>query len=347
MKKSVVLATAVMLAVPVCSFAAAWNVPTNVRIVQKSNTDTSGRIYGNIQSAINSITNASATNPYVVKVMPGVYDLGTGSLQMKEYVDLEGSGPEATLITSSNNNVDGGTCTIGTVLMANNTAVRNIKIENRAPDLGGAYQSIAALVFNNVVAKAEGVSVLTGSDTVAGGQNNGVCTYGSSAHAILNNVNVETHNNSGQSNPIEFMGGKVTLTNSKLSGYNTTGSVDIINNNFCDPNPGTVVVINSTLEATSPSIQGITDDGCAFAASISNSTMIFHGTGNNIAIATGQALSMDNTKIITDGGTYWYNIADPSKIKIVNSLLPGDRTNLTGAKLVNNYDENYNPIPNQ
>jgi pectin methylesterase-like acyl-CoA thioesterase len=97
------------------------------------------------RAALNSITNASATNPYVVKVMPGIYDLVTASLQMKEYVDLEGSGPENTIITSSNNNVDGGTCAVGTVLMANNSAIRNIKVVNTAPALGGDYIAVAAL----------------------------------------------------------------------------------------------------------------------------------------------------------------------------------------------------------
>jgi len=49
-------------------------------------------------NAVAGITNASATKPYVVKVEPGIYDLGTATLNMKSYVDIEGSGQRATII---------------------------------------------------------------------------------------------------------------------------------------------------------------------------------------------------------------------------------------------------------
>lgn len=344
----VVLITLICLST---SAFAAWNVPINHRIVQKTNVDNI-RVFTTIQAALDSIP-ASAptlTNPYVIKVMPGVYDLGTASLQMKEYVDLEGSGPDRTVITSSNNNVDGATCTVGTVLMANNTAIRNIKVVNSAPNLGGDYITVAALVFNNVEAKAEGLNVVTGSDTVPGGQNNGVCTYGVSAHAILNSVNIETHNNGGQSNAIQLMGGDVTLTNSTLAGFNGgAGSIDIINNNCQLPetqNTGTVTVINSKLEGTCSScgIQGITAE--QFSASVSNSVIALHGPFNGPFVTGDVNFSMENTKIITDL-TASYNLYDPSKVKVANSLLPGNRSGLAGTKLINCYDENYNPIPNQ
>ena len=67
----------------------------NLVIVAKSGGDFTSPI-----DAINSVTTASAANPFVVKVMPGVYDLGTSSLQMKEYVYLEGSGEDSTVITA-------------------------------------------------------------------------------------------------------------------------------------------------------------------------------------------------------------------------------------------------------
>lgn len=204
----IVMISAVLFSTTI--FAAAWNVPVNVRIVQKSNTDTNGRIYGTIQAAINSITNASATNPYLVKVMPGTYDLGTGSIQMKEYVDVEGSGPDSTIITTSNNNVDGYTCTVGTVLMSNNSSIRHIKIVNMPPAATN-FNTVAAVVFNNVTAKAEGISVLVDSNGANGGRIGAVCSFQAGAHAYLNNVSIETHNNGGQSNSThQYRGGSLT-----------------------------------------------------------------------------------------------------------------------------------------
>jgi len=349
----IVMISAVLFSTAV--FAAAWNVPTNVRIVQKSNIDNTGRIYSSIQQAINSITNASATNPYVVKVMPGIYDLGTASLQMKAYVDVEGSGPDNTIIMSSNNNIDGDTCTIGTVLMANNSSIRHIKVVNMPQAQNGNFNSVAAVVFNNVKAKAEGISVLVGSDTVDGGRSNGICSDGEAAHAVLNNVNVETHNAAnGQSNQIIMhRGGSLTLTNSKLVGFGSGAMVHGINSGgYMGGDPGIVTVINSTIEGTSSRVESVFLD--SYKASISHSTMIMNvGTGNGetaIYLATGSGaenFSMVNSKIISDGIVYYTITIDPAATKFANSLLPGDISGLAGAKLVNNYDENFDPIPNQ
>ena len=165
-------AAAVLLGTGV--FAAAWNVPNNVRVVQKSNTDTTGRIYGTVQAAINSITNASASNRYVVRIMPGIYN---EVVTLKPYVELVGSSRENTVITSAVNNVDFDTCTNGTVLMANNSAIRNLKVVNNAPD-GGSMNLAAAVVLNNVAAEIENVNILVGSDSMYGGRNNGVCAVG-------------------------------------------------------------------------------------------------------------------------------------------------------------------------
>jgi hypothetical protein len=54
-----------------------------------------------LSEAVAHIGNPSATNPYLVKVEPGIDDLGTSSLFMRPFVDLEGSGEGVTTITSN------------------------------------------------------------------------------------------------------------------------------------------------------------------------------------------------------------------------------------------------------
>lgn len=49
-------------------------------------------------NALAGITNASATKRYVIKLEPGIFDLGSTRLIMKPYVDIEGSGQEASVI---------------------------------------------------------------------------------------------------------------------------------------------------------------------------------------------------------------------------------------------------------
>lgn len=328
-------------------FAAAWYVPTNVRVVQKSNTDTTGRIYSNIQTAINSITTASATNPYVVKVMPGIYDLGTASLQMKEYVDLEGSGADSTVITSSNYSVDG--CTVGTVLMANNSTIRNAKVVNTPPLSGGGGMT-AALVFNNVKAKAEGISVLTGSDTIVPyGDSIGVCTYGSAPDAFLNNVTIEGHiNGMSQTNLVLVMSGSLTVTNSKMAGF---GGIEGMSNliNEGGSAPGNITINNCTIEGTNPGgyLRGIYSG--INKVTVSNSTITLNvGNGTAYGFGTGNDFTMVNARIVSDSPTLMYD--HEGNAKISNSLLPGDKSSLisqSNVKLINNYDENFNAIPNQ
>jgi len=61
----------------------------------------SGGDFTDLRIALDSITDASAANPYLVTIMPGIYDLGTDYLYMKEFVDIEGSGQGNTILTGS------------------------------------------------------------------------------------------------------------------------------------------------------------------------------------------------------------------------------------------------------
>jgi hypothetical protein len=55
----------------------------------------------NLLNALAAITNASSTKHYVLKLEPGIYDVGSTPVQMKDYVDIEGSGQKATVIKGS------------------------------------------------------------------------------------------------------------------------------------------------------------------------------------------------------------------------------------------------------
>ena len=81
--------------------------------------------------ALARITTAGPGRPYLVKIEPGIYDLGTASLAMKPYVDVEGSGEGVTRVISS---VD----TTATIVGAANSALRHLTVEN-----DGANQAIA------------------------------------------------------------------------------------------------------------------------------------------------------------------------------------------------------------
>jgi pectin methylesterase-like acyl-CoA thioesterase len=77
----------------VAAVPSAWKPPANVRVVQHDGADNI-RIFSTLSAAVASITDASATNPYLIKVMPGFFGVET----VPSYITIEGSGPESTTV---------------------------------------------------------------------------------------------------------------------------------------------------------------------------------------------------------------------------------------------------------
>ncbi len=124
----------------------------NVVVVSKSGGD-----FTSISAALGSISDASASNPYLIFVAPGVY---TEQVTMKPYVDIQGAGETATKITYP------GNYDRGTVAGANNTELRFLTVESTA-----GFGSIAisnsgtAPRLTHITANASG---LGGTDRVIG-----------------------------------------------------------------------------------------------------------------------------------------------------------------------------------
>lgn len=149
--------------------------------------------------AVNSISNASAANHYVVAIGPGIYTISQ-TLVMKEHVDIVGAGEHVTKLQGAISTTNGDASS-ALVSGANNAALRSLTVENA----GGSTYSIA--LYNNNASPA--VSDLSfdasgGSDnygvynsssspamthitaTASGGENNyGVCNSGSSSPTMM------------------------------------------------------------------------------------------------------------------------------------------------------------------
>jgi len=90
-------------------------------------------------TALASITTASASNPWLLKLDPGIYDLGTSQLIAKANVDIEGSGRDATTITSSAQGNGGPGATI-LVYASTPAEVRDLTVKNTSAGMGrGIY----------------------------------------------------------------------------------------------------------------------------------------------------------------------------------------------------------------
>ncbi|MBI4839159.1 MAG: hypothetical protein HY806_08500 [Nitrospirae bacterium] len=103
----------------------------NVRIVHKGSTD-GVNTFNSITDALNSITDASENNQYIIFIMPGVYN---ESIVMKEWVDIKGSGQNSTKIY---------TATSPGILGANNATIEDFSmiVENLSTQLNSALKII-------------------------------------------------------------------------------------------------------------------------------------------------------------------------------------------------------------
>jgi hypothetical protein len=112
---------------------------------------TNGGDYDNPATAMGSYADwcgtPSETNRCLLKIMPGVYDVGTTSVVMQPYIDIEGSGENTTIIQG---NLDSSTS--GIVNGASNAEIRFLTIKHTGGGANamGIYLSSASPKISNV-----------------------------------------------------------------------------------------------------------------------------------------------------------------------------------------------------
>lgn len=89
---------------------------------------TSGAPFSSIASAVASIDDASADNPYLVRVAPGLYDESQRTI-VPEFVRLEGSGAGVTVL-SVNITANANTAAAAAVQLSDNTALSRMTVVN-------------------------------------------------------------------------------------------------------------------------------------------------------------------------------------------------------------------------
>lgn len=94
----------------------------------------SGGDFTSIQAAIDSISDATESNPYLVWVAPGVF---FENVTLTPHIHLQGAGEGVTVISSS----IGGSASWGTLVLADDTSVRDLTVENT----GSSTYNIALL----------------------------------------------------------------------------------------------------------------------------------------------------------------------------------------------------------
>jgi hypothetical protein len=211
-------------------------------------------------AAVNSIADASESNPYLIVIGPGVYSMSQ-NLQMKEYVDIVGSGENVTKMRGAISTVDHNS-TSAVISGANNCALSSLTVEN----MGGNIYSIAlhnsgtSPTLNNITLAASGgiwnYGVYNSSSSVkmtdvttkglAGANNFGV--YNSSdSYPTMTNVTA-TGSGGGNNYGVYNTDSYPTMTNVTARGlggntqnygvYNEVSSTPIISRSTMEGSPG-------------------------------------------------------------------------------------------------------------
>ena len=188
----------------------------NVVVVAKSGGD-----FTSVQAAIDSITDASTGNPYLVWVAPGVY---TEQVIMKPFVHLQGVGQAATLITSPVSSGDIWPPDQATVLLASDTSLRDLTLENEGV---GEYNLVllatdatTGTLVANVTARAMG----TGSRDFA------IMLGGSGTEVTMQRVSARAENGSSRNFGLfAHSGSVVTLEGGSYHGRGGEYAMGIVN----------------------------------------------------------------------------------------------------------------------
>jgi hypothetical protein len=246
-------------------------------------------------SAMTTIAGASPsiTNPYLLKLEPGVYDLGSQSLTLLEYVDVEGSGDGITVISSR---VGGGTPSTGTLVAASNTEVRSLKVTNT----GTGYAQVAVFVpagvsnsrFNRITSVASGsatvygmansgtVNILNSTLTASSGQSYVIGFYNKNGTAILQNSTISSLTGGGTSinYGVWSSASSTTLLGSTISVSSNNGT------GLLNETSGTVSVQNSTITVSGGGSIGIRISSASTTTIIQNSviSVSYMGLDNNV-----------------------------------------------------------------
>lgn len=175
-----------------------------------------------LRTAMDGISDAGGSNPSLLKIEPGIYDLGTDTLIMKPYVDVEGSGQGVTvLIASGSYGVNG----------AEHSELRNLSVESTgANPLQIAVQVVGTngFVVDHVTATSSSSSATANSFAMAVGGDATVrdstliatASAGADALALYGNAGGTSHvSNSVLSGQTESMrGDPIFVSNSQIHG---------------------------------------------------------------------------------------------------------------------------------
>ncbi len=291
--------------------------------------------FTSLSAALASITDASATNTYLIRIAPGVYT-ETGSVALKNYVDVEGSGESNTVITSAGSS--SGYEDASTIKAVSNvrTSLSQLTVRNT----GGASYSVGVYVAvgSNGAFSADHLTVTTANSV---SNSWGLMFWGSSNSASLkvSNATISATGNGYNVAIATEYSGKPVFTDVSATATGGTNSIAAYLES-----QATSSYTNLVASATGAS-QG---NYGVFSAWYSTVTLV--NANVSVSGSTAWALrSNDSTSYVRQsvlkGTTAVVNITSyvPSIAKIADSQVDGSVSG-TGITCVTSYNAAYTPV---
>jgi hypothetical protein len=267
---------------------------------------TSGGDYTNPETAMTSYTDwcpsPAGLNPCLMKILPGVYTV-TSPVQMQQFIDIEGSGENATIIQGSI-----ASSSTGTVIGANNAEIRFLTVKNTGSgsDSSAIYNNSASPKITNVSAIASG----------------GSGVHNNSSSPVMTNVTASASGgtvnrgvfNSGSSSPVMMNVAASALGGNQSTGVSNSSSSPVMTNVRASASDGFFNVGVHNFNSSSPVMMNVTATGSGGNDSrgISNSS---------------SSPLMTNVTACGSGGTDYnygmYNVTS-GLVKINHSIIRGN-----------------------
>lgn len=333
-----ILSLAIFLSICYVLNSSATYVPSeDTKNAQEIQVCKSGCVYDEIQSAVDSITDATTNKRYVVKVSPGIYE---ENITGKNYVTIKGRGYlEDTIIRG----------TSGTLYIAPDTysALEDIRFELN-PTADGAK------IFNMT---AGGDHIIINTSAVITSSTNGVNSKIIEANCdsifYLRSEIIYTMTGSAagvENHNIIDIQGTTRFVQDTGNNFVTVGDIDDNVNILVDNTTGQVIYSNyfTTLDITNASYSGdatlanVINDGNLILVLQGFTTITGNGSGNGNVFkvdTTGDNGLIDsnaNTYMVSGfTNNYYANIVTGDTINSISDIITADTDSTTGAGVVN------------
>ena len=259
--------------------------------------------YALLSEALDSINDATSSNPYVIKIAPGDYTENS-NVAMKNYVDVEGSGQNTTTINCACSAINSAESSA--VISATNVTaeIRHLTINNTGvaldPDDPDANDTSTGVWTGNFGVADGSFSMLHVTATATTGGTWGYGVFNSSSSPSMTNVTATATGGTG-SYGVFNESSSPTMNNVTATGTDGRSSVGV--ENFLSSSPS---MNNVTATATT---------GGNFSYGVSNSESSSPSMNNVTATATGglrsygvanfdsSSPSMNNVTATATGGT--------------------------------------------